>query len=78
MSELNEATLRIKVQEVLGQLKENPLGLRLADVHQVDGRWWVFLDVVKEPPIRAQVWDAVADIERRLEDQNVQALVTAA
>lgn len=67
-----------KVESVLRTLAQNPLGLRLQSVHEVDGRWWAFLKVDYEPTQRAQVWDALADIEERLAKEAVEVTVAAA
>ena len=78
MKEIDESTIRDRVRETLTMLPENRYGLHVEDVHLVDGRWWVFLDSDQEPENRYEIWDALADIEQRLEEQNVAVTVAAA
>jgi hypothetical protein len=78
MREMDESTVKQRVSAVLDQLKENPLGLRVASVHCIDGRWWAFLEVSREPEHRPEVWDALAEIEERLEEEDFLVTVAAA
>lgn len=78
MSQIDEKTVLAKVEAVLKHLPENPLGLHVEDAHLVDGRWWVFLEVKNEPKRRSEVWDALSEIEERLEVDHVPVTIAAA
>lgn len=81
MDVLTAKDIENRVELAISKLPSNPLGFRLrkGGIYKIDGRWWAYLDVEKEPENQSVIWDAVAQIEGILEDDlKVQVSVTAA
>lgn len=68
------------VEEVIGKMKANPLGVHLAEggVYCVDGHWWAVLKTQREPEKRSEVWDTIVELEEMLDDEDVSISLTAA
>jgi len=77
---LNEESVRERVETVLRGLKDNRYGLHLAEggIHCIDGRWWVVLETSQEPDRRSEIWDSIALIEELLDESDLKIAVTAA
>jgi hypothetical protein len=68
------------VRKALAQMPDNPFELSIDpdSAYNVDGRWWVVLQVGRPPAHRYVVWGAVAELEDQLDDADARVSVTAA